>query len=265
MPKDAVQTPQNRLLASLSPANYALLSGALEPVALPYRTSLYRARAPIKHITFLESGVASLVNTMKNGSASEVGTIGNEGLVGLPVLLGDDRAPTSVYMQVAGAGLRITSKHFCDVLLQSVSIRTAMLHYAHAFFNQVSQSAACATFHGLEQRCCRWILMTHDRMQCDDFTLTQEFLAMMLGVRRAGVTVAAGALKRAGLLRYTRGKVTILDRRGLELRACECYSVTTKEFDRLLGPAAAMAGIQGTHKGRAYGAWGGGRCRSTLS
>jgi len=248
MPKDVVQPPQNRLLASLAPADYRLLSAGLEPVNLKYRTSLYRAKEQIKFVYFLEAGVASLVNTMKNGSASEVGTIGNEGFIGLPILLGDDRAPTSVYMQVAGAGLRITSKDFCAALQESASIRTAMHHYAHAFFNQVAQSAACATFHSLEQRCCRWILMTHDRMQCDDFTLTQEFLAMMLGVRRAGVTVAAGALKKAGLIRYVRGDVTILDRRGLELRACECYGVTAKEFDRLLGTAESMVGSQGTRK-----------------
>ena len=245
MPKDVIQAPQNRLLASLAPSDYDILRADLEPITLSYRASLYRAKEPIKFVYFLENGVASLVNTMKNGSASEVGTIGNEGFVGLPVLLGDDRAPTGVYMQVAGSGLRMKTKNFSAALQESVSFRAAMFHYGHAFFNQVAQSAACATFHGLEQRCCRWILMTHDRMQCDDFTLTQEFLAMMLGVRRAGVTVAAGALKRAGLIRYARGKVTILDRCGLEARSCECYGVTAKEFDRLLGTAASMVGTQG--------------------
>ena len=117
-----------------------------------------------------------------------------------------------------------------------------MLRYAHAFFNQVAQSAACAHFHSLEQRCCRWLLMTRDRMPSDHFLLTQEFLAMMLGVRRAGVTVAASALQRAGLIRYDRGRVTILDREGLEERACECYVVSKEEFDRLLdnsGPRTA--------------------------
>jgi len=114
-------------------------------------------------------------------------------------------------------------------------MRTVMLHYAHAFFNQVAQSAACNQFHSIGQRCCRWMLMTHDRMQSDDFLLTQEFLAMMLGVQRTGVTAAAGALQRAGLIRYSRGNVTIIDRRGLIRRSCECYAVSKKEFDRLLG------------------------------
>ena len=113
-----------------------------------------------------------------------------------------------------------------------------MLRYAHAFFNQVAQSAACNHFHSLEQRCCRWLLMTHDRMHADEFLLTQEFLAMMLGVQRTGVTAAAGALQRAGLIRYKRGNVTIIDRRGLQRRSCECYGVSKMEFDRLLGERA---------------------------
>ncbi len=122
---------------------------------------------------------------------------------------------------------------------RSVSLRRMMLRYAHAMFNQVAQSAACAHFHALERRCCRWLLMTHDRMQSDEFLLTHEFLSMMLGVRRAGVTEAAGALQRAGLIRYRHGVVTILDRDALEERSCECYAVTKAEFDRLLGAVNA--------------------------
>jgi CRP-like cAMP-binding protein len=127
---------------------------------------------------------------------------------------------------------------FKNELARSASMRAVMLRYAHAFFNQVAQSAACNHFHSLEQRCCRWLLMTHDRMQSDEFLLTQEFLAMMLGVQRTGVTAAAGALQRAGLIRYQRGNVTIIDRRGLIGRSCECYDVSKKEFDRLLGGRA---------------------------
>jgi CRP-like cAMP-binding protein len=123
---------------------------------------------------------------------------------------------------------------FKKELAQSPSMQAVMLHYAHAFFNQVAQSAACNQFHSIEQRCCRWLLMTHDRMQSDDFLLTQEFLAMMLGVQRTGVTAAAGALQRAGLIRYKRGIVTMLDRPGLECRSCECYGISKREFDRLL-------------------------------
>ena len=175
---------------------------------------------------------------MANGQAAEVGTIGSEGIVGLPLLFGDNQAPTSVYIQVPGAGLRMTAAVFKRELAQSASMRVAMLRYAHAFFNQVAQSAACNRFHNIQQRTCRWMLMTHDRMQSDEFLLTQEFLAMMLGVQRTGVTAAAGGLQRAGLIRYTRGNVTIIDRRGLEHSSCECYAVSKSEFDRLLGKRA---------------------------
>jgi CRP-like cAMP-binding protein len=222
-------------LASLSSADYELLRPHLVAVTLPYKSSLYEANRPIEHVEFIETGVGSLVNTMKNGDASEVGTIGNEGMVGLPIVLGDTQAPNNVYMQVAGVGMRMKAKPFLEAMEQSPSMRMAILHYVQAFFNQVAQSAACNTFHTLEQRCCRWLLMTRDRMQSNDFPLTQEFLAMMLGVRRAGVTRAAGALKKAGLIRYAYGGITILDPEALEKRSCECYGITKREFDRLLG------------------------------
>jgi CRP-like cAMP-binding protein len=127
---------------------------------------------------------------------------------------------------------------FKKEMARSASMRSVMLRYAHAFFNQVAQSAACNHFHSIDQRCSRWLLMTHDRMQSDEFLLTQEFLAMMLGVQRTGVTVAASALQRAGLIRHSRGNVTILDRPGLLRRSCECYGTSKKEFDRLLGDRA---------------------------
>lgn len=165
--------------------------------------------------------------------------------------LGDDRAPTSVYVQVPGAGLRMKAALFKKELARSASLRAVMHRYAHALFNQVAQSAACNRFHTLEQRCCRWMLMTHDRMQSAEFLLTQEFLAMMLGVQRTGVSGAAGALQRAGLIRYTRGNVTILDRRGLKRRACECYGVSKREFDRLLGERSGRtAGQSKVQSGR---------------
>jgi len=229
----------NRLLALLPAKDYGRLRPHLERVALDYRQSLYKASKAVGFVYFIETGVGSLVNTMANGDASEVGTVGNEGVVGLPLLLGDDRAPTSVYIQVPGVGLRMDAALFKKEFARSASMRVVMLHYAHAFFNQVAQSAACNQFHSLEQRCCRWLLMTHDRMQADEFLLTQEFLAMMLGVQRTGVSVAASALQRAGLIRYKRGNVTILDRRGLEKRSCECYGVSKREFDRLLGSTKA--------------------------
>jgi len=232
--RKAADPHANRLLGLLPPRDYARLRPHLQRIPLEYRQSLYRAHKPIGFIYFIETGVGSLVNTMANGDAAEVGTIGNEGVVGLPLVLGDDRAPTGVYVQVPGAGLRMKASVFSREMARSALMRTVMLHYAHAFFNQVAQSAACNQFHSLEQRCCRWLLMTHDRMHSDEFLLTQEFLAMMLGVQRTGVTAAAGALQRAGFIRYRRGNVTIIDRRGLLERSCECYGISKREFDRLL-------------------------------
>jgi CRP-like cAMP-binding protein len=232
---------QNRLLASLPEDEFEKLRPHLIPTKLGYKYPLYQENEPIEFVYFIESGVASLVNTMSNGDAAEVGTIGNEGFVGMPVLFGDDRSPTSVYMQVEGAGLKMKAHLFRAELNRNAPMRSAMLHYAHVFFNQVAQSAACNTLHRVNQRCCRWLLMTQDRMQSDDFPLTQEFLAMMLGVRRAGVTEAANALKRGGLINYNRGTISVLDRAGLEKRTCECYGVTKREFDRLFCPLSAGA------------------------
>jgi len=227
----------NRLLTYLTQEDQELLLPFLEPVVLEYKRPLYNADERIEFVHFIESGVGSLVCTMADGQAAEVGTIGNEGLIGLPVLLGDNQAPSSMYVQVPGSGLRMRARIFREQLEQSERMRAVLLRYTHVFFNHIALTAACAHFHSLEQRCCRWLLMTHDRMPSDTFLLTHEFLAMMLGVRRAGVSVAAGALQRAGLIRYHRGRITILDREGLEERACECYAVTKAEFDRLLGSA----------------------------
>ncbi len=227
----------NRLLTYLTQEDQELLLPFLEPVVLEYKRPLYNADERIEFVHFIESGVGSLVCTMADGQAAEVGTIGNEGLIGLPVLLGDNQAPSSMYVQVPGRGLRMRARIFREQLEQSQRMRAVLLRYTHVFFNHIALTAACAHFHSLEQRCCRWLLMTHDRMPSDTFLLTHEFLAMMLAVRRAGVSVAAGALQRAGLIRYHRGRITILDREGLEERACECYAVTKAEFDRLLGSA----------------------------
>ena len=228
--------PRNRLLASLPEADFERLRPSLEPVELAYRQSLYQANRTITHVYFFETGVGSLVKTMKNGDASEVGTIGNEGIVGLPIVLGDTRSPSAVYVQVPGAGLRMKAESFREAFEMSRALRTSLLHYAHAFFNQVAQSAACANHHLIEQRCARWLLMTYERMDSDQFLLTQEFLAMMLGIRsRSGVTIAAGSLQRAGLISYRRGQITILDLQGLKRRSCECYETSKQEFDRLLG------------------------------
>jgi CRP-like cAMP-binding protein len=207
----------------------------LETFPLNYKFELYVAGKPIQFVYFPVSGVASVVNTMQDGAAAEVGTVGNEGMVGLPIILGDTVALNDVYVQVPGTALRMPANLLWEALEASRSIRVVLLHYAHALFNQVAQSAACNVFHTVEQRCCRWLLMTHDRVQSDEFTLTQEFLGMMLGVRRTSITIAANQLKRQNLIKYNRGHVRVVDRSGLERCSCECYDVSKREFDRLLG------------------------------
>ena len=229
------QSYRNRLLQLLPHSDFEALLPHLEAVTLEYRQPLFEADEPMLSAYFPVTGVASLVNTMADGSAAEVGTIGNEGIVGLPILLGDELSPMAAYVQVPGAGLRLRSDILRSALQRSAGMRAIMLHYTHAFFNQVAQSAACNHFHLIEQRCCRWLLMTHDRVQSDEFLLTQEFLGMMLGVRRTGVTPVARKLKLDGIIDYRRGQVTILDRKKLERRACECYAISKREFDRLLG------------------------------
>jgi CRP-like cAMP-binding protein len=225
----------NRLLSLLTDEDYERLRPHLALVALEYRKSLYEASRPIHHVYFPVDGVASLVITTADGASAEVGTIGSEGIVGLPVCLGDREAPSSCYVQVPGTGLAMDAGVFRNQLARSPTLNLTMLRYAHAFFNQVAQSAACAHLHRVEQRCCRWLLMTRDRMPSGDFLLTHEFLGMMLGVRRTTVTDVMGGLQKAGLIRYRRGHVTILDQQALHRRACECYDISKLEFDRLLG------------------------------
>jgi CRP-like cAMP-binding protein len=236
---DAPDKRTNRLLTLLSDEDYGRLRPHLSKVDLEYKRSLYEADVPIEYVYFPIDGVASLVNTMADGAAAEVGTIGNEGMIGLPILLCDRFAPTSVYVQVPGTGLRIDASAFRGAFDNYPTLQRVMFRYVHAFFNQVAQSAACAHFHSLEQRCCRWVLMTRDRMPSDEFLLTQEFLAMMLGVQRPSVNLAMRGLQKAGLVHYRRGHVKIIDRPALEGRACECYEISKREFDRLLGDTPA--------------------------
>ncbi|HEY0330093.1 MAG TPA: Crp/Fnr family transcriptional regulator [Rhodopseudomonas sp.] len=230
-----IQSRRNRLLEMLPRDDLNRLRPHLHSVVLDYKMPLYEAFEPIHEVYFPVDGVASLVSTMADGSSAEIGTIGNEGIVGTPIILGDTVAPTNVYVQVPGHGLQMKAEILRQALQQSATTRILMLHYVHAFFNQVAQSAVCNHFHSIEQRCCRWLLMTHDRVQAEDFLLTQEFLAMMLGARRSSVTEAAKKLKQRNLITYVRGHVTILDRPGIERCSCECYAISKGEYDRLLG------------------------------
>lgn len=231
-------TVRNRLLMLLPPADFERLAPCLDPVDLTIRQCLHFPDEPIEAAYFVESGMGSLLVRLEGGGAQEVGVVGREGVIGLPVVMGADSAPTEAMVQMSGTALRIRPPALRQIFNDSEAIRTVLLRYMLVFHIQVSQTAACNGHHRLEQRLGRWLLMAHDRAGTDHFPMTHEFLSMMLGVRRAGVTAAAGALHKAGLIDYGNGQVTILDRRGLEATSCECYAIVRREFDHLFGVAA---------------------------
>lgn len=236
--RKAARSDGSRLIGLLSPKDYERLRPHLERIALAGGQVLYSAHTPIKYVYFIETGVCAVMDTLADGVAGKVGTVGNEGMVGLPVVWGEHRAPHSVFVQIPGVGLRMKAALFRKELARSASLHAVMLRYASAFFNRVARSAVCNHFHSIRQRCCRLLLMTQDHMRSDQFLLTHKSLATMLGTHRPGVTATAITLQRAGLIRYSRGNVTILDRAGLQRCSCECYSATKREFDRLLGAPA---------------------------
>ena len=228
-------TQRNRLLAALPATAIQSLGPHLEPVEVSSREHLYEAGRPIEHVYFPETMVVSFTTTLRDGCTVEVGTAGREGVVGLPVFLGDDRSFVQAIAQIPGSAMRIDVVAFARAARAPGPLHQLLLRYTQAFLTQVGQTAVCNAAHLVEQRCARWLLMTHDRVDGDDFPLTHEFLAFMLGVRRAGVTLAMRALQDARLVSYTRGRVTIVDRAGLERASCECYCRVRGYFERLLG------------------------------
>lgn len=222
----------NHLLAALAPADLALISAQLEPVTLALRDVLYEPGVKIEFVYFPTTGCVSMIRATGDGSV-EVGTIGMEGMVGVPILLQVDSEPTRAIVQVEGEAFRISSDAFREIVRESTHLERIMLRYAQALFNAVAQSVACNRLHSLEERCARWLLITHDRVEGDVFKLTQEFLSYMLGVHRPAVTLAAGVLQAAGYIRYSRGTITIVDRAGLESASCECYKATREDYAML--------------------------------
>ena len=227
MPPSRVPKPPtgNRLLDSLPRPDMERLRPHLEAVAVGVRHVIYEPNGPILHVYFPTGCVISLVTYLMDGSAVEMATIGLEGMVGLPIFLGTDTMPSRAFGQVPGDALRITAAALTAEIKRNGPLVRVLNRYTQALFNQVAQTTACNRVHLVEQRCARWLLQTHDRVGSDQFLLTQEFLAQMLGVRRSGVSAAAGSLQKAGLIRYARGRITVLDRPGLESAACECYGV----------------------------------------
>jgi CRP-like cAMP-binding protein len=225
---------ENRLLVALPRDEHDRLLPHLEKVSLPLRTILYEANGSIAHVFFPINGVVSLV--IKDSVFTlEVGIIGNEGMVGTPVFLGSDRSPTEAIAQIEGAALRMETKFFLKEMGRAGPLHGLVQRYTQTMINQISQSIVCNRRHSVEKRMCRWLLMSHDRVGADEFPLTHEFLAQMLGVRRPTVTAVAVTLQKDKLISYHRGKITVLDRKGLEAASCDCYQVVAKELVRLLG------------------------------
>jgi CRP-like cAMP-binding protein len=212
----------------------------LEPQHWELKQILYEPGARIDALYFPVDAVVSVLTTLSDGAGVEIATIGNEGMVGSPLVLGSNTMPAREFcqVQVPGQLLRMDREAFADVHSEHDPFREILQLYIQALFSQISQQVACNALHSIEERCSRWLLLTHDRVHSDSFPLTQEFLSQMLGVRRASVTLAAGALQTAGLIRYRRGQMVIQDREGLENASCECYAVLRNEYDRLFGPAA---------------------------
>ena len=234
-PATASRRSGNRLLDRLPAASYERLRPHLQATEFKTSQVFYEARDHIDEVYFPVNCVTSSVIFMENGTAIEVATIGREGALGLPALTLVPISPHRVFAQISGKALRIAADRFIAIAEKDDAIWTTMALYHQAFLFQVSQSVACNGLHVVSKRCCRWLLLTHDRVDGDIVTLTHEFLSMMLGVRRASVSVVLSQLQEQGLIKSAAGKITVLDRSGLEEAACECYRTATNEYDRLLG------------------------------
>jgi CRP-like cAMP-binding protein len=228
-------TVRNRLLAALPPENLAQLLPKLHPVLLPLRKALLAPQERIEAVTFIESGWASIVAQLYDGTQAEVGLIGREGMVGLPLIGGVETAFAETYMQSGGSGLQMEASAFQRELDENPDLRRRLFRYNEAMHAHTAQTAACNGRHELEQRLARWLLMAHDRTDGDELLITQEFLSLMLCVYRPSVTVVAGVLQRAGIIRYSKGSIIILDREALEATACDCYRTVQDRFYYLLG------------------------------
>ncbi|TCZ63233.1 Crp/Fnr family transcriptional regulator [Roseicella aquatilis] len=232
---------RNGVLASLPPSDLERIRPKLQMVELEARQILCRPQAPIRAVYFPESGIVSLVARLERGGSIEIGIIGREGMVGLPLAFGAESSPDEALVQVTCSALRMEADDFQRELARSPALLPRLLRFGCALYAQVAQTAACNGRHAIEQRLTRWLLMAHDRLDTDDLPLTQELLATMLGVRRASVTAAIGLLRRVGAIDIVRGHVTILDRPALERLSCECYATVRQEYRRLQpDPAVAV-------------------------
>jgi len=224
----------NRLLAALPEPEWQRWLLQLEPVEMPLGQVLYESGATLDHVYFPANAIVSLLYVMENGASAEIAVVGNEGLVGISLFMGGDTTPSRAVVQSAGQGFRLPAAAMKEEFDRSGPVMHLLLRYTQALITQMAQTAVCNRHHTLDQQLCRWLLLSLDRLQGNELRMTQELIANMLGVRREGVTAAALHLQQAGLIRYSRGHISVLDRAALERRSCECYGVVKKEYDRLL-------------------------------
>jgi CRP-like cAMP-binding protein len=231
---------KNHLLASLPDEEWKRWEPMLEQVELPLGLVLYGSGTSLSHVYFPTTAIVSLLYVMENGASAEIAVVGNEGIVGISLFMGGESTPSRAVVQSAGKGYRLSAESMKAEFNLASPILHLLLRYTQALITQMAQTAVCNRHHSLDQQLCRWLLLSLDRLQSNELLMTQELIANMLGVRREGVTEGALKLQRAGLIRYSRGHISVLDRAGLEARSCECYAVVKKEYDRLLPARIAL-------------------------
>ncbi|MBC7982960.1 MAG: Crp/Fnr family transcriptional regulator [Candidatus Obscuribacterales bacterium] len=231
---------QNHLLAALSTTDFERLEPNLRLVALPLGEVLYESGVVLRHLYFPTDSIVSLLYVMANGSSAEIAVVGNEGVVGVSLFMGGETTPSRAVVQSAGHAYRMSGPILKEEFTRAGPLQHLLLRYTQALLTQMAQTAVCNRHHSLDQQLCRWLLLSLDRLPSSELVMTQELIANMLGVRREGVTQAAGKLQDAGLIHYSRGRIVVLDRGGLEARTCECYAVVKRECDRLL-PVQVLA------------------------
>ena len=231
---NAIESIHNHLLAALPPAQWQRWKPGLELVVLTLGQVLYEPGRVMSHVYFPTTAIVSLLYVMENGSSAEIAVVGNEGIVGVSLFMGGGSTPSRAVVQSAGHGYRLRATAMQEEFDRGGPVLHLLLRYTQALITQMAQTAVCNRHHTLDQQLCRWLLLSLDRLFGSELVMTQELISNMLGVRREGVTEAALKLQRAGLIRYARGRITVLDREGLESRSCECYAVVKKEYDRLL-------------------------------
>ena len=224
---------QNHLLAALPAPDYARLEPHLKRVPMPLGAVLYESGILLNHVYFPATSIVSLLYVMADGASAEIAVVGNEGIIGVSLFMGGETTPSRAVVQSAGDGYQLSGRLLKEEFNRAGAMQHLLLRYTQALLTQMAQTAVCNRHHSLDQQLCRWLLLSLDRLSSNDLLMTQELIANMLGVRREGVTEAAGRLQEAGLIRYRRGHITVIDRPGLELRTCECYAVVKKECDRL--------------------------------